>query len=73
MGSKMTERKINDFLAVSAELEKYKTQYPDAKKLLNMKNRMVLNYAIKKLLLLNIKIIIKKMPQVVKLYLRSLY
>ncbi len=73
MSSKMTERKINDFLTVSAELEKYKTQYPDAKKLLNMKNRMVLNYVIKKLLLLDIRVIMRRMPQVVRLYLRSLW
>lgn len=73
MGSKMTERKIIDFLTVSAELEKYKTQYPKAKKLLNMKNRMVLNYVIKKLLLLDIRVIMRRMPQVVRLYLRSLW
>ena len=69
MSSKMSEKKMNDLLLVSGELIKYKNTIKnvETKKLLNLKNRVLLMYITKKLLTFRFKIIITKMPQLIKL------
>ena len=74
MTSKMSERKIDDLLFVSSEVEKYKAtiESVETKKLINIKNKSLLVYLVKKILTFKPQIVITKMPLIIKLYLNSI-
>ena len=74
MSSKLSKKNIDDLLFVVNEIAKYKNAVSDSelRRLLGMKIRIMLISVTKKMLKINVKTIVARMPQVVKLYVCSL-